>query len=116
MLAVGYAWFVTGLYPFTWPALAATMAAGVVVVAAARRGATPLRVLEPKAASWHTGAVVWAMLFLALGAWELAAFLQHPRSDHPTLSSLANGVFDSHATRAGAFLAWLAVGAALARR
>ncbi len=115
-LTVAYAWFVTGLYPFTWPALAGTITGGVAVVAAARQRGTPRRALDPKAAGWRAGAAVWAVLFLALAAWELAAFLQHPRADHPTLSSLASGVFDSHATRAAAFLAWLGVGAVLARR
>jgi hypothetical protein len=111
---VAYAWFVTGLYPFTWPALAGTVTGGVAVVAVARRRGTPVRALEP--ACSPAGAFIWALLVLALGAWELVAFLQHPRPDHPTLSSLATGVFDSHTTRAVAFLAWLGVGAGLARR
>ena len=114
-LAVAYAWFATGLYPFTWPALAATLAGGAAVLTAGRRRATPVRAREATSGS-GAGTVVWVVLALALGAWELAAFLQHPRLDHPTLSALANGVFDSHLVRAVAFLAWLGAGAGLARR
>jgi hypothetical protein len=115
-LTAAYAWFVTGLYPFTWQALAGTFTGGVAVVAAVRQRGARRRAMDPKTAGWRAGAVVWAVLFLALGAWELAAFVQHPRADHPTLSSLATGVFDSHAIRATAFLAWLGMGAVLARR
>jgi hypothetical protein len=114
-LAVAYAWFATGLYPFTWPAVAATMAAGVAVLGVGRWRGTPVRARERKPGA-NAGTVVWVVLALALGAWELAAFLQHPRPDHPTLSALANGVFDSHLVRAVAFLAWLGAGAGLARR
>jgi hypothetical protein len=59
------------------------------------------------------GVAVWAALFVALAGWELAAFLQHPRVDHPTLSSLAEGVLHYHPARAVAFLAWLGLGASL---
>jgi hypothetical protein len=114
--AAAYAWMVTALYPFTWPALAGTVTGGAVAVAAGRRRGTPLRAGPASPPVPAAGAVVWGLLLLALGAWEVAAFLQHPRPDHPTLSSLANGVFDSHATRAVAFLAWLGAGAGLARQ
>jgi hypothetical protein len=55
-------------------------------------------------------------LLVALAAWELAAYLQHPRAAHPTLSSLANLVFDGHAVRAAAFALWMAAGYGMARR
>ncbi|HKY67308.1 MAG TPA: hypothetical protein VJM49_13095, partial [Acidimicrobiales bacterium] len=58
----------------------------------------------------------WGVLAAAAAVWQLAAYLQQPRHDHPTLSSLANAVLDSHAARAGAFVAWLAATAALVRR
>ena len=115
-LAVAYAWFATELYPFTWPALAATLAGGAAVLTAGRRRATPVRAREAKPPASNAGTVVWVVLLLALGVWELAAFLQHPRPDHPTLSALANGVFDRHLVRALSFLAWLGAGAGLARR
>jgi hypothetical protein len=55
-------------------------------------------------------------LAAALGGWELASFLHHPRPAHPTLSSLANDVLGHHPARAAAMVAWLAIGTALARR
>jgi hypothetical protein len=57
----------------------------------------------------------WLVLLAAIAAWELLAYVQAPRSEHPTLSSLTNDALDSHLARAGAFVAWLAGGAWLAR-
>lgn len=62
------------------------------------------------------GLAVWAALAVVAVGWELAAYLQHPRADHPTLSSLTNSVLDGHALRAAAFIGWLAVAARLGRR
>lgn len=60
--------------------------------------------------------MAWAVLFALLAGWELAAYLQHPRADHPTLSALADHLFDWRPARALGFLAWMAVGADIARR
>lgn len=62
------------------------------------------------------GAWVWGLLAGALGLWELQAFLQHPRRDHPTLSSLSNDLLRSPSSRGVAFAVWLALGLWLARR
>jgi hypothetical protein len=62
------------------------------------------------------GLKFWAVLAGALAVWQLAAFVQRPRQEHPTLSSLANALFESHPVRAAAFVLWLAGAAALARR
>ncbi len=62
------------------------------------------------------GIATWAALAATAGAWQLAAYLQHPRADHPTLSSLANEVLDSHLARAAAFVVWIAAVRGLARR
>jgi len=107
-LALGLlaAWWATGLRPFTLPAAAVTIGAGLVALAAGARRPRPDRSPAP-------GVRLWALLVVALGAWELAAFLQHPRPDHPTLSSLADGVLRYHPARAAAFLAWLGLGAGL---
>jgi len=64
----------------------------------------------------RTGEWVWALLAGLVGVWELQAFLQHPRRDHPTLSSLSNEFLVSPASRAIALLIWLALGVWLARR
>ena len=62
------------------------------------------------------GVWLWAVLTAALAAWQLASWLQHPRDEHPTLSSLINAVLDTHLARTAAFVAWLAGAAWLARR
>jgi hypothetical protein len=66
---------------------------------------------EPSRGGW-----VWAVLAGMVGLWELQAFLQHPRRDHPTLSSLSNDLLQSPASRVVALLIWLAAGVWLARR
>ena len=58
----------------------------------------------------------WAVVLVAGGLWQLAAYLQHPRHEHPTLSSLANGLLDSQPARAAAFLVWVLATLELARR
>ncbi len=108
-LTVAYAWWAAGLRAFTWPALVAVGVAGAAVIVLGGRG-------REEAASRSDGAVVWAVLLALLAGWELAAYLQHPRADHPTLSSLAGPVLDWRPARALAFVAWIAAGADLARR
>ena len=58
----------------------------------------------------------WAALAAAASLWELAAYLQQPRGDHPTLSSLTNALLDSHPARTAAFVVWILVTVRLARR
>lgn len=79
--------------------------AAIAVGARRRRGPAPVPC-----------AVTWAVLVALLAGWELAAYFQHPRAEHPTLSSLANEVLDWRPARVLAFLLWTVVGADLARR
>lgn len=115
-----YGWWATGLRPFTVPALAVTLATGAVVIAAGARNGlrhgAPAASGAPGSGASRAGLAVWAALLVALVLWELAAFLQHPRSAHPTLSALANLAFDGHAVRAAAFALWMAAGYGMARR
>jgi hypothetical protein len=111
MLAVAYAWLATGLRPFTLPALVATLAGGLVAILVGGRLTAPAASPGPVRGAW-----VWLALGSAVALWELQAFLQHPRSAHPTISSLTNNLMQNHVSRAGAMLAWLAVGVWLARR
>jgi len=101
----------TGLRPFTLPALVATLGGGLVAVIVGRRVAPPIAAREAISGAW-----LWAALGAAAALWELQAFLQRPRSDHPTVSSLTNELLRGHVPRAGAMLVWLAAGVWLARR
>jgi hypothetical protein len=107
--AAAYAWWAAGLRPFTWPALVAVGLAGLAaMLAGTRRRRTDTAGTD--------GAMVWGVLLILLVGWELSAYLQAPRAEHPTLSSLANEVLDWRPLRALAFLVWVAAGADLARR
>lgn len=110
-MVAAYAWWVAGVEPFTAPALVAVVGGGV---AAMLVGARYLR--QPASPADRRGIVVWVVLLALLAGWELAAYVQHPRADHPTLSSLLDPVLDSHTARAVALLLWLVAGADLARR
>lgn len=70
----------------------------------------------PAASNPSKGAWVWAVLAAATAIWELQAFLQLPRREHPTLSSLSNDLLQSYPARGTALLLWLVAGVWLARR
>lgn len=106
-----YAWWATDRRPFTATATLAVVGAGLVAMATghARRP-------EGQERPGFAGAVGWVVLLVALAGWQLLAYVQEPRSEHPTLSSLTNAALDSHAGRAVAFVSWLVVGFWIARR
>lgn len=106
-----YAWWATGRSPFTTTATLAVVGAGIVAIGVghARRPENPSRPA-------HAGAVRWVVILVALAGWQLQAYLQQPRSEHPTLSSLTNAALESHTGRALAFTAWLVLGLWFARR
>lgn len=109
-VVLAWAWWVVSLPAFSASATVAVVGSGVVAMAA---GASLRRRERPAV----PGVVSpWAVVAAAAAAWQLAAYLQHPREDHPTLSSLANAVLDTHGARAAAFVLWLVGAAALARR
>jgi len=112
VLLLGYGWWATALPPFTGTSTAAVVGAGLGAMAVGLRFNRRREVARPPAADIAT----WALLAGALAVWQLAAYLQHPRSQHPTLSSLANAALDSHPVRALAFVAWILGAAFLARR
>ena len=105
-----YSWWATGLRSFTWPALVAVLGAGS---AAAVVGARLPPVRHPHIPPTARTAL-WAVVAVVAG-WQLAAYLQHPRAEHPTLSVFANRILDPHPVRALGFLVWLAGAAVLAR-
>ncbi|MFP5375266.1 MAG: hypothetical protein ACLGIO_00595 [Acidimicrobiia bacterium] len=100
-----------GLAPFSASATAAVLGAGV--AAMARGARLPPRPRPPVPGQ---AAIAWAALVAAAAAWQVAAYVQHPREDHPTISSLANALLDPRPARAAAFVAWLVAAAGLSRR
>jgi hypothetical protein len=110
---LGYAWVTAGLRPFTLPALAATLGGGLVAIVVGARLRRRSTVWEGETAA---GAWTWAALAGAIAFWELQSLLQHPRDDHPTISSLTNSLLQSQQSRTVALLVWLAGGVWLARR
>jgi hypothetical protein len=109
-LLLAYAWWVTSLRPFSGVATAVVLGSGVIAIIVG------LRARHPRHRYLRRGAGVWAALFLALVTVQLVAYVQHPRSEHPTLSVIVNAALDPHPVRAVAFVAWLALGAWVAAR
>jgi hypothetical protein len=111
--ACAYGWWAVGLPPFSWEASLAVLAAGAAAAVAGGRR----RQRRPAGRPVDVGRVVpWLALLAAAATLELSSYLQQPRADHPTISSLTNALLDSHPARAAAFAGWLAATVALARR
>ena len=106
---VAYAWWATTRQPFSATATIAVVAAGLVAVGIGLRHRRPRPTIRMR-----TGIAIWLALIAALAIWEVAAFEQHPRSQHPTLSSMTNTALTPEPVRAAAFIGWLALGTALA--
>jgi hypothetical protein len=106
-----YAWFVTGLPPFSTAATVAVVGSGALVATGSglRRRVACDDVVTPKPAT------AWCALAVAVAAWQINALVRHPRAEHPTLSSLANVVLEPRPVRMVAFMGWLAGAAWLAR-
>jgi hypothetical protein len=113
VLLSAYAWWAVGLAPFSGRATAAVVLGGAAAMAV---GVRQRRRARSPSAHDMAGVATWAALAAAAGAWQLAAYLQHPRADHPTVSSIADAALDSHLARAVAFVVWIAAAAGLARR
>lgn len=111
--ACAYGWWAVGLPPFSWGASLAVLAAGAAAVVAGGRQ----RPRRPAGRPVDVRRVApWLVLLAAAATLQLWSYLQHPRADHPTISSLTNALLDSHPARAAAFVGWLAATVALARR
>ena len=93
--------------------VAVALGGGLILVATS---ATTLRPRPMVAALSRAGLAGWAGLAAALFAFQMANFVQSPRDTYPTVSSLINLVFDTHAIRAAGFAVWLGLGWYLLRR
>ena len=110
-LVLGYGWWVTTLRPFSAGATVAVVGSGIVAILFGLRARDPRRRCRLR-----RGIGVWVFLVLALAGLQLAAYVQHPRSEHPTLSVITNAALEPDPIRAVAFVAWLAFGAWVAAR
>ena len=115
---LAYAWIAAGLLPFTEPENVFVVLPMIPVVILAARRNRPSVVVPPSATGVRRPrwALVWVVLAVVLGAWELLALFSSPRDDHPTMSYLADRVMSTHPGRTAMFLVWLGAGAALALR
>jgi hypothetical protein len=112
-----YCWFAADLRPFTIPIDVAVAVPAVVVAALTwrRPGSRSSMPADTKATSGGN-AVPWAVLFGLLAAFEVTAYVSSPRRDHPTLSSMADALMNTHPGRAAVFALWLLLGWALLLR
>lgn len=111
---VAFAWWVTGLEPFSATATVAVLGGGTAAVVLGRLRLPGRPPAEGGAA--RQAAAAWGGVVAALAAWQVAAWAQEPRDQHPTLSSLTNAALDARPLRAAAVVAWLAGAAWLGRR
>ncbi len=109
---IAYGWWATALRPFTAAATVAVVGAGAAVMT----WSAMHRHVQPRSGVRRPGIVGWIILFGILAAWQGAAYWQHPRSEHPTLSSMTNAVLETHAAQALACTAWLLIAMRLAAR
>jgi hypothetical protein len=108
---VAYGWWATALPAFSARAALAVVGAGVVAM-----GLGTMHRRPSCGAIERRGLAVWLVLAVALAAWQLAAFVQAPRSTHPTVSSIANVVLETQPAQAIACAGWLLVAIKLAER
>src|SRR5690348_13489792 len=99
-------WVGGGPRPFTLAALVFTAGGGLAIFVVAWRSAGPSTATPAN----RRDLAVWALWLGAVTGWELWALSMHPRSSHPTLSSLLNNVIETHPGRSAALLVWLALG------
>jgi hypothetical protein len=115
--AIGaYCWFSADLRPFTIPIGAAVAIPAVVVAVLAWRRPDSRASIAADQKTARRLAAPWAVLFGLLTAFEVAAYLSSPRRDHPTLSSMADALMNTHPGRAAVFALWLLLGWALLLR
>jgi len=110
-LVAAYAGLVAAVRPFTWPAFVLTAIPALVIV-----GLSLPRMVRTERPAPVRGVGLWVGLATAVVLWELVAYVQSPRDEHPTLSSMLDALESNPLARAVLFVAWLALGWELARR
>lgn len=98
---------------YSWPATAAIISLGTVVVLIGWHG--PLRRRQVRGRLPVAGTLVWAVVLVFGCLWELAALLLQPSITtdsyaHPTISTLTDPVLATSPGRSLLLAAWLALG------
>ena len=117
---LAYGWWFTDRRPFSPGAFHALLiAVGVVIAVGAavrrlRRASNTRDRATREASHFHSAAVVWSAVGVAIVAWELIALRSLPRSAHPTISSFVESAEQYHVVRLGFYALWIALGWTLA--
>jgi hypothetical protein len=98
---------------YSWPATVAVAGLGAVVVVMGWGG--PRRSRPAPARLPASGLVLWGLVLVAGGLWELSALLEQPALAissyaHPTISTLTDPVLSTWAGRSVFLAGWLALG------
>lgn len=111
LLGAGFAWFATGLRPFTDSAYEAVFAVpAIVMVVGVLR--PPTRHVRPTALTWRSAAP-WIAIAVTAGCMEAAGLALGGRSEVvPTLSTVVDFSLGWHAVRFVLFCGWLKAGTA----
>lgn len=111
---LAYAAWATGLETFSTGSTVAVVGGGAVAMAWGmwRRRSGDGRSAGPPAPGGRGGIMrrglgAWLGLLVVLTTWQMQAFVQEPREDHPTLSAITNEVLVSSPARTLAGAAWL---------
>lgn len=111
VLLLAYGWWAVSLPPFSATATVAVLGGGAAAIVAGTCGRRRRRSRTAEVGS--TGP--WLLLASVGALWQVAAFVQGPRDEHPTLSSLTNALLGSQPARAAAFALWAVAMAGLSR-
>jgi hypothetical protein len=111
--AASYVLAVGSFIRYSWPATAAVLGLGAVVVARGWRG--PRRPRARPARPSRMGLLVWLAVILAGCLWELQALLQQPTLTassyaHPTISTLTDPMLADWGGRSLLLAVWLLFG------
>ncbi|HEY6278012.1 MAG TPA: hypothetical protein VIX86_16960 [Streptosporangiaceae bacterium] len=117
--AVSYVLVVGSFIRYSWPATAAVLGLGSVVVVTGWRG--PRRPRPRPVKPSRAGVLLWLAVILAGCLWELQALLQQPTLlassyPHPTISTLTDPVLAGWAGRSALLAVWLLFGWFLVER
>jgi hypothetical protein len=112
---MAFGWWVTAQPPFSAVGTVGILvsAGALIVLARVWRRRVVLTAsgdrTDPSEGLW-----VWAVILIAVLAWELISFLGHPREAHPTISSITDAWQAEHVVRWLFYGGWLAIGWSLA--